>query len=150
MEPKYTARHIANYFLFRAAREEELLSNLKLQKLVYYAQGIHLAYNGTPIFRDIIRAWTYGPVVPRLYRIYKEYGSGGIPEDKSFNPKSIDKDTREFLDEVYKAFGQFSASRLMDFTHDDQCWKDAHPNRIITHKSMQKSLKKYLRNDKKN
>ena len=150
MEPNYTAHDIANYFLFKAAKEEELLSNLKLQKLVYYAQGIHLAHYGTPIFRDIIKAWAYGPVVPTLYRVYKQYGAGGVPADESFNPKNIDKDMREFLDEVYKAFGQFSATRLMDFTHTDQCWKDAHPNGIISHKSMQESLKKYLKNDQKN
>ena len=146
----YTALDIANYFLFKAAGEEELLSNLKLQKLVYYAQGIHLAYDGTPLFKDIIKAWTYGPVVPGLYKVYKEYGAGAIPADESFNPKNIDKDTKKFLDEIYKVFGQFSATRLMDFAHTDQCWIDAHPNRIITHKSMRESLKKYLKNDKKN
>jgi uncharacterized phage-associated protein len=145
MEPNYTALDIANYFLYKAAKDEELLSNLKLQKLVYYAQGIHLADCGTPIFKDIIKAWAYGPVVPGLYKAYKEYGAGAIPADKSFDPKSIDKDTREFLDEIYKVFGQFSATRLMDFTHTDQCWKDAHPNGIITHKSMQGCLKKYLK-----
>jgi uncharacterized phage-associated protein len=150
MEPNCTALDIAKYFLYKAAKEEELLSNLKLQKLIYYAQGIHLAYYGRPIFKDIIRAWAYGPVVPTLYRFYKQYGSGGVPADESFNPKSIDKDTREFLDEVYKAFGQFSAGRLTDFTHTDQCWKDARPDGIISHKSMQESLKKYLKNDQKN
>jgi uncharacterized phage-associated protein len=149
MNQIYNVLDIANYFLFKAAKEEELLSNLKLQKLIYYAQGIHLAYQGTPIFKDIIKAWAYGPVVPGLYRAYKKYGAGGIPADESFNPKSIDKDMREFLDEIYKAFGQFSASRLMDFTHTDQCWKDAHPNGIISHKAMQESLKKYLKSDKK-
>ena len=39
----YTASDIANYFLFKAGKDQELLSNLKLQKLIYYAQGIHLA-----------------------------------------------------------------------------------------------------------
>lgn len=149
MNQIYNALDIANYFLFKAAKEEELLSNLKLQKLIYYAQGIHLAYGGTPIFKDIIKAWTYGPVVPGLYKAYKKYGAERIPADESFNPKSIDKDMREFLDEIYKAFGQFSATRLIDFTHIDQCWKDAHPNGIISHKAMQKSLKKYLKSDKK-
>jgi len=149
MECIYSALDVANYFLFKAERDEELLSNLKLQKLIYYAQGIHLAYCGRPIFKDIIKAWAYGPVVPALYKAYKQYGAGGIPVDESFNPKSIDKNMREFLDEIYKAFGQFSAGRLSDFTHTDQCWKDAHPNGIISHKSMQESLKKYLKSEEK-
>jgi uncharacterized phage-associated protein len=153
MEHIYSALEIANYFLFKAAKDEELLSNLKVQKLIYYAQGIHLAIYGTPIFKEPIVAWAYGPVVRGLYSIYKKYGAGGILPDESFNPKSIDKETREYLDEIYTAFGQFSATRLMDFTHTDQCWKDAwkdtNPNKIITHKSMQESLKKYLKSDKK-
>ena len=145
----YTASDIANYFLFKAGKDQELLSNLKLQKLVYYAQGIHLAFYGTPLFKDLIRAWAYGPVVPSLYGTYKHCGSGGIPPNEAFDPELIDEETREFLDEIYTAFGQFSATRLMDFTHTDQCWKDSHPNKVITHKSMEESLKKYLKNGKK-
>ena len=144
MEYTYSALDIANYFLFKAGQEEELLSNLKLQKLVYYAQGIHLAYYGKPIFKDVIKAWTFGPVIPTLYNAYKEHGASGISVPESFNPKNIDKKMRDFLDEIYKVFGQFSAGRLSDFTHTDQCWKDAHPNGVISHKAMQESLKKYL------
>lgn len=150
MSIKYSAYDIANYFLWKAQKEnQELLSNLKLQKLVYYAQGIHLALYGTPIFKDQIKAWAYGPVISELYGIYKQYGAGGIPPDESFDPEIIDKDIKEFLDEIYTAFGQFSATRLMEFTHEDQCWSDAYPNKVITHKSMGKSLKKYLKNGKK-
>ena len=150
MSTRYNARKIANYFLWKAQEEnQELLSNLKLQKLVYYAQGIHLALYGTSIFKDQIKAWAYGPVVPALYGAYKQHGAGGIPPDISFDPEIIDKDTKGFLDEIYTAFGQFSATRLMEFTHRDQCWKDACPNKIITQKSMGKSLKKYLKNGKK-
>ncbi len=149
MKGTYDVLDIANYFLFKAEKDEELLSNLKLQKLLYYAQGIHLAIYGTPIFKEQIKAWNYGPVIPAVYGKFKEYASGGIPADPGFDPDSISEDMREFLDEIYKIFGQFSAVRLMDITHSDQCWKDAHPNGIITHKAMEKCLKKYLRNDKK-
>lgn len=142
------AQDIANYFLFKAEQDEELISNLKLQKLIYYAQGLHLAFNGSPLFNEKIKAWRYGPVVEELYFLYKRYGAGGIPADKSFKPKNIDKKTREFLGEVYTVFGQFSAMRLMDLTHIDQCWKDAQPNGIISHRAMQKALKKYIKDDK--
>lgn len=146
MTTVYSVYDIANYFLFKAERDNELLSNLKLQKLIYYSQGLHLALFGIPIFTEKIRAWNYGPVVPELYAAYKEYGAGGIPCDDKFDPKSIDKKTRSFLKEVYEAFGQFSAVRLMGLSHTDQCWRDAHPNKIITHKAMQNDLKKYLKN----
>lgn len=141
----YTAFDIANYFLFKARADEELISNLKLQKLVYYAQGLHLAEEGAPLFDEIIAAWTYGPVVLQLYDKYKKYKALGIPADKLFDPNCIDSDTKEFLDEVYTVFGQFSALRLKDLTHSDKCWKDAQPtNGLITHKAMRETLKKYI------
>lgn len=147
MKPLYSAFDVAQYFLFKAEKDGELISNLKLQKLVYYAQGLHLAHNGAPIFKEKIKAWNYGPVVLELYTKYKKYGAGGIPPIASFNPKSIDKDMREFLDEIYTAFGQFSAVRLMEITHTDECWIEANPNKVIHHGAMAKALKKYLRNE---
>lgn len=147
MTTKYSAFDIADYFLYKAAQEDqELLSNLKLQKLVYYAQGLHLVvFDGEPLFRDRIEAWAYGPVVPNLYHFYKSNGSGGIPAKKDFDPETIDSTTREFLDEIYEAFGQFSAIRLMDIAHNDQCWKDAGLNNEITQDAMRIDLKKYIK-----
>lgn len=150
MKPKYSALNIANYFLFKAKQEgHELLSNLKLQKLVYYAQGLQLAIHSEPLFGDKIEAWEYGPVVPDLYHRYKKYEAGCIPADPKFKPASIDKDTLDFLDEVFDAFGQFSAIRLMEIAHSDKCWQDAGLGMEISHASMQKCLKKYLKNGKR-
>jgi uncharacterized phage-associated protein len=145
----YRALDVANYFLFKGQKDEDLISNLKLQKLVYYAQGIHLALYGKPLFKEHIKAWNYGPVIPELYFRYNKHEANGISPDQGFKETQIDKETRVFLDEIYTVFGQFSAKRLIDFTHNDQCWKDARPNGIITHKAMQNCLKKYLRHGKK-
>lgn len=143
----HTAYEIADYFLLKAEKDGERISNLKLQKLIYYAQGLHLALDKGPLFKEQIKAWNYGPVIPVLYTFYRDNGAAGIPPDNSFNPKSIDKDTRQFLDEIYDAFGQFSATRLMEISHTDQCWKDAHPNGVIHHQAMRNDLKKYLKNE---
>lgn len=142
--------NIASYFLYKAARdEEELMSNLKLQKLVYYAQGLHLILYGDSLFPDKIKAWEHGPVVPQLYHEYKSHGSRGIPKEESFRVKNIKKSIRAFLDEIYTVFGQFSALRLREITHSDECWKDAFPNGVITQASMRRGLKKYIRSDDK-
>jgi uncharacterized phage-associated protein len=150
MKPKLSALDVANYFLFRAEREDqELLSNLKLQKLVYYAQGIHLAMHGKILFRDRIEAWDYGPVVPELYHLYKEHGAGGIPAESDFDPSGIDKNTLDFLDEIFDAFGQFSAIRLMEISHKDKCWKETAQGMEISPSSMEKCLKKYIKHGKR-
>jgi uncharacterized phage-associated protein len=140
-----SARDIAKYFLYRAEKDEERLSNLKLQKLVYYAQGLHLALYGKPLFNEEIEAWTYGPVIPELYHEYKINGANGIPGDIEFDLDSIDQDTRVFLDEIYTVFGQFSAQRLVDISHSDDCWSLEAIGNVITHKEMAEALKKYIK-----
>ena len=74
MASSVTAMQVAQHFL--ALQDEDagdLISNLKLQKLLYYAQGIHLALNGQPLYPERIEAWQHGPVVPEIYHAFKEY-----------------------------------------------------------------------------
>ena len=62
----YPVLAIANKLLASATDYDggELMSNMKLQKMLYYQQGYHLAAFGTPLFDEDIEAWMYGPVVP--------------------------------------------------------------------------------------
>jgi len=79
---------MAKYFLSLTDENVgDLISNLKLQKLVYYAQGFHLAMHDKPLFDEETEAWTYGPAIPELCSEYKKYGSGHIPspEDTDFS-----------------------------------------------------------------
>ncbi len=84
--------------------------------LSYYAQGFHLALFNRPLFGNSIKAWTHGPVIPELYRAYKEYGAGALPLPIEFDPDVFDRDTCELLDEVYQVYGQYSAWMLRDLT----------------------------------
>ena len=64
----YKAEQIAQLLLSKAAEgNQELMSNLKLQKMLYYEQGFHLAAFDTPLFDENIEAWMFGPVVPEVY-----------------------------------------------------------------------------------
>jgi uncharacterized phage-associated protein len=126
-----TSQEVADYFLSKAASEEEgadLISNLKLQKLLYYAQGIHIALQDTPLFEEDIQAWQHGPVVPSIYQQYKGHGGNSLPIPA---PGTIDftrytPEERETLDEVYNGYGQFSAWRLREMTHNEGSWKDCY------------------------
>ena len=80
----HTAFSVAKYFLFLSDEEAgDTISNLKLQKLLYYAQGFHLALNDSPLFAESIEAWTHGPVVPVVYQLYKHAGASAIPRFRS-------------------------------------------------------------------
>jgi uncharacterized phage-associated protein len=150
MERIASCRDVAKYFLTLNDEEVgELISNLKLQKLVYYAQGFSLAIDGRPLFSDSIEAWAHGPVVPALYRDYKHYEGGPIPRPDDFDPSCIDPDTKDLLNEIYSVFGQFSAWKLRNMTHEEPPWKDAWEtnDRIISEESMKEYFKTLLVND---
>jgi hypothetical protein len=83
--PTYGADQVARFFLSVTDPEDNDVSNLKLQKLCYYAQGLCTAMRGAPLFADRIEAWDHGPVVPNLYHQYKQYGSQPIPVVTDFN-----------------------------------------------------------------
>jgi len=142
-----TCHDVANYFLSLMDEDAgDLISNLKLQKLVYYAQGYHLALFDSPLFDEPIKAWTHGPVIPDLYHTFKVHGSGPIPAPESFDFERISADVRELLDEVYDVLGQFSAWKLRNMTQKEPPWFEAKdkPVNLITHASMQEYFKTQL------
>lgn len=53
---------------------DDLMTNMRVNKLLYFAQGECLRQLGKPLFDEDMEAWDYGPVVPSVYRTYKEFG----------------------------------------------------------------------------
>jgi len=129
---------VAKYFIYLGDDEEEgdPVTNMKLQKLLYYAQGFHLALNNRPLFQDQILAWIHGPVVSIVYHKYKGYGRNGISADREFDVNVLDGETRELLDEVWGVYGQYSGARLRNMTHDEVPWKETAPNEEIKHEKL--------------
>lgn len=141
-----TASDVAKYFLTLSQPDEgDYVSNLKLQKLVYYAQGFHLALHGRPLFPDRIEAWEHGPVVPDLYHAYKGHGAEGIPIPVGFDPERLTGEQRSLLDEVWNVYGQFSAWKLRNMTHEEPPWKETPRGGEISHDSMRCYFKTQLR-----
>lgn len=139
-----SAKDVAEYFLTLGDDDsQDLISNLKMQKLVYYAQGVYLAFYDKPLFSESIEAWTHGPVVPDLYHEYKIYGDQAIPVPDFVDFKKYNAAVRATLDEVYKVFGQFSAWKLRSMTHEEPPWKEtmARGGGVISHELMKEYFK---------
>lgn len=85
-------------------------------------QGFHLACFGTPLFEDDIEAWMYGPVVPSVYDLYKANGSNNIPLPEG-DIVELTPEEEDIFNQVYDAYGRFSAFKLMEMTHDEYPWK---------------------------
>lgn len=132
----YRAEDIAEWFLNKNRiqmnfEDSEYITNLKLQKLLYYAQGYYLAKKNEPLFSDDFLAWEHGPVIRKIYNQYKKNGSNGIKYNEDFK-KDIDEETERILEEVYSEYGQYTAWKLRNLTHEEGPWKTTPRNEIIS------------------
>ena len=136
----YKALDIANKIVSKTDLEHgDTISNLKLQKMMYYQQGFHLAYFGTPLFDEDIVAWQYGPVVPSVYKEYKSFESNSISTSKE--GISLSDDEEELFNNVYEEYKQFSAVALMKMTHEESPWKTTEINSVISRDKMMSFFK---------
>lgn len=120
----YDIFDIANKLLHMAAENDasELMSNMKLQKMLYYEQGYHLAAFDSPLFEEDIEAWMYGPAVPSIYEHFKKHGSGGIEPEVAIPIRLSDEEEKLFYS-VFDAYAGLSAIGLMEKTHSEEPWK---------------------------
>ena len=131
-----SAKKVAEYFLSLSDEDlGDMISNLKLQKLCYYAQGFSLALYNKPLFKEEIVAWNHGPVVQELYKEYKQYGANGIPIP-NVDLSKYTKEEKELMNEVYTVYGQFSAWKLVNMTHSEAPWSNTAINEVISHENM--------------
>lgn len=93
------------------------LSNLKLQKLLYFCHGLHFAVDqNTPLINENFEAWPYGPVIPTVYSRFSKYGQNDIPatEGNNFNLNLNEINT---ITQVWNVLKGQSAFNLVDATH---------------------------------
>lgn len=135
---------VAKFFVEQAMLDQTTVCPLKIQKLLYYAQGYVLAIVEKPLFEDDIEAWQYGPVVPRVYHDLKENGSEPIPSDwchaADWVPPFDEAATRVLL-HVWHVHGSLPPGRLVHRTHREPPWKDAYRHgerRVISKDSLTK------------
>jgi uncharacterized phage-associated protein len=141
MPTPMTAPDVAKYFIALVDEDAgDSISNLKLQKLLYYAQGFHLAIYDKPLFVEAIKAWDHGPVVPQVWHLYKQHGANAIPKEE-IDPEGYDAEVRELLDDVHSVYGQFSASKLRSMTHNEPPWRDTPSGEAISHDAMKQFFK---------
>jgi len=141
-----TCFDVARFFLSKSNAEAgDTISNLKLQKLVYYAQGFTLAILDAPLFEEPIEAWEHGPVVRPLYDRYRIHEACAIPaEDPHSADGCFSAQELEVLEEVYQVFGQFSAWKLRNLTHEEAPWLETPQNGVITHDALKTFFKTQL------
>lgn len=127
-QPVTTATEVAKYIIWFAHKRGSSITNLKLQKLLYYAQGWHLVFYDRPLFGDKIEAWIRGPVVPIIYHQYQGYRYRSIDEDVA--PPQFDSTMetaylKDFLNDFLQEFLSLDAFEMERMAHREQPWIEA-------------------------
>ena len=133
----YNAIDIAKKIICKTDVEHgDTISNLKLQKLLYYMQGFHLAFFDEPFFNESIEAWTYGPVVPVVFQEFKKYKKDSINPDNYHDDLVLTDDEQQMFDMVYSEYNRYSAVALMNMTHTEGPWKNHGIGDVITNEEL--------------
>ena len=107
---------------------DDLMTNMRVNKLLYFAQGECLRQLGKPLFDEDMEAWDYGPVVPSVYRTYKEFGREPIKDGVGYQD-TFSEQEKDVLFDVLSYYGQFSTSALVALSRQVQSpWTAAHKN----------------------
>lgn len=153
MKSNTSALDVAKYFLFKANTEGDLISNLKMQKLLYYAQAWHLVNFDEALFKEAIRPWKLGPVIREVYNEYKKFESSAIIyKSTGLERKLFSDEQSNYLDEFYDIFIKFTAHELVNMSHNEPPWKYAFERgrSEISHGSMKDYYTILLANHQKN
>lgn len=125
----YDANVIADLFLWLAANERpeepEWLTNLKLQKLLYYAQGWSLTEYEQPLFDDRIEAWSHGPAVHSVWKRFEPSGKRPLVDEVPAQRPEVDDAALRLVRSVWTRYGAHSAWSLADLSHQEEPWVTA-------------------------
>lgn len=123
---RYSASNIAEYVISYCKEKDYLMTNLKLQKVLYFIQAEFLVSAEFPCFEEEIEAWDFGPVIPEVYHKYKFFGNSNIPTFYHGNIKLLSDNDMERINEMIDECNQYSASDLTRITLNQKPWKTAY------------------------
>lgn len=142
----YNVIDIAKYVINKSIELGSPISNLKLQKILYFIQGKFLSDLKKPAFLEDIEAWKHGPVVPEVYYEFNKYIANKITcKFNDVNEKNFNKRDLEKINEVIEDKCEYDAWDLVKITHMQSPWKDNYQqneNAIIPVKDIEKYFSK--------
>lgn len=123
----YSAVELSKYIITKCARENKPISNLQLQKILYFIQKEYLQKKGVPAFNDPIEAWRFGPVVPEAYYFF--CGAGAMPITDIYEDFCISPADAELIDRIVVEKRVLDPWTLVEQTHRKGCaWDRVYRN----------------------
>lgn len=115
MKASLDARTVSEHLLW--IRRERQTTPMHVIKLAYLSHGWMLGLYDKPLLWEPVEAWTYGPVIPSLYHLYKAWGGDpitAVPIDRSDNLTDQQRDLIDAVEDVYR---NHTALQLSNITH---------------------------------
>jgi len=123
---KIKAVDVAKYICREYKRRyKDVLSAMKLQKLLYYSQAWSLVWDEKPLFDEKIEAWVGGPVIREIYDLHKGFFNVNQSTFSQGNPDKLSNIQKETINVVIEYYGERSPQWLSDLTHMEEPWKKA-------------------------
>lgn len=124
---RYSVRGLSNWILDLADRHGQSVTNMALNKLLYFAYEKTLVEKGLILTEAKIEAWDHGPVFREAYHAFKKHGDKDIKDRVSFysvdtgnveiSTVALDSELEQFLEGVIAPLLPLSASRLRQMSH---------------------------------
>lgn len=126
---------LAQYVIAYNDNHGELITNKKLQKLLYYIKAWGIVYFADGIIDDDFEAWIHGPVCVVVYNQYKKFGYKPLSQEygkgssstllKEFRENQREKDKIDLIDAVITKYGSLSSFQLELISHSEKPWIEA-------------------------
>lgn len=113
----YYVTEIAKYIITYCSNKKRPISNLKLQKILYFLWIGYFKENNCNLFSENICAWQFGPVVPEVYYEFCSYA--GSPINKIYDIEICNKNDSNIINKLIDKYIEYSASKLVELTHKD-------------------------------
>lgn len=138
---------VANFFIDLAKSDPyNDMTNIRVNKMLFFAQGWSLVRRGKALFKEDLRAWTYGPVAPSVYYAFQPCGNQKIVDySGKFDPEKFSAEEIDLLLDVSREYDKYSTTKLVDMTHaKGSPWQQVYQeyeNKVISKSSISEYFK---------
>jgi len=113
------SRTVANLFLSLAEKDKKVFTTMQLLKLTYHAHGWMPGLYQRPLIRDEVQAWTYGPVIPKLYEEIRQFKGNPVVGPIAAPPgEELTPEEKYIVEQTYQTYGHFTGLQLSQITHE--------------------------------
>ncbi|WEK82135.1 MAG: phage-associated protein [Candidatus Phytoplasma pruni] len=149
---------VVNFLLKHFDTDKYKITNMKINKLLYYIQGNYIAKYNEPLFLEPIEAWMFGPVIAHIYGEFFHFVNNPIPNNYICEGKTgneINQEIQEFIKKTLNNYINLSSYDLSVKTHNEKPWKNAYnprkkwKNNIITPQSLKDFFAKEQKEENK-